>query len=67
MGVMEGGIHTASVGIGEASSRAPNTLYAEFQTGDLSKGDINFDAVDFVEYVEPTQSCVSYAQVVMTR
>ena len=60
-GVIEGGIHTASVGSSEASSRAPNTLYAEFQTGDLSVGDINFDAVDFVEYVEPTQSRVLYS------
>ena len=30
----------------------PNTLYAEFQTGDLANGDIKFDAVDFVEYYD---------------
>ena len=27
-----------------------NVLYAEFQSGDLSKGEINFDQVDFTEY-----------------
>ena len=29
-----------------------DTLYAEFQSGDLTQGDVKFDAVDFVEYYD---------------